>query len=56
MPLLPIQAYHVVTKVAKNADIAKMTETCINCRSARPTLLHRNPVELGPKNTFLAQN
>ena len=39
-----------------NTDIAKTTENCINCTSARPTPLHTNPMESGPENTFTAQN
>ena len=52
----PQSGYHGVTKVAKNAEIAKATKNCINCISACPTPLHTNPMELGPKNTFSAQN
>ena len=48
--------YHGVTEVAKTANIPKMAEKCINCISARPTPPHTNPIELGPGNTFSAQN
>ena len=52
----PRSGYHGVTEVAKTANIAKMAEKCINCRTARPTPPHTNPMELGPENICLAQN
>ena len=52
----PQSGYHGVTEIAKPANIAKMAENCINCMSARPTPPHTNPMELGPGNTFSAQN
>ena len=42
-----------VSKVAKKADTAKKTKNCTNCMSARPTPLHTDPMESGPKNFFL---
>ena len=44
----PSSEYHGVTKVAKNAGIAKKAESCINCISNHPippkqTLLSRDP-------------
>ena len=33
-----------------------MAKKCINCISARPTPPHTNAMELGPGNTFSAQN
>ena len=52
----PLSGFHGVTEIAKPANIAKMDEKCINCMSARPTPPHTNPMELGPGNTFSAQN
>ena len=52
----PQSGYHGVTEVAKTANIAKMAKKGISCISARPTLPHTNPMELGPENTFSAQN
>ena len=34
----PHSGFHGVTKIAKNADIAKLAENYMNCISARPTL------------------
>ena len=48
----PQSGYHGVTEVAKTANVAKTAEKCINCISARPTLPHTYPMELGPGNTF----
>ena len=52
----PQSGYHGVTEVAKTANIPKMAKKCINCISTRPTPPHTNPMELGPGNTFSAQN
>ena len=52
----PQNGYHGVTAVTKTGDIPKMAKKCINCRSARPTPPHTNPMESGPGNTFSAQN
>ena len=52
----PQSGSHGVTEVANITHIAKMAEKCINCKSARPTPPHTNPMELGPGNTFSAQN
>ena len=52
----PQSGYQGVTDVAKTANIPKMAEKCINCKSARPTPPHINPMESGPGNTFSAQN
>ena len=52
----PHNGYHGLTEVAKTANIPKMAEKCINCKSARPTPPHTNPMESGPGNTFSAQN
>ena len=46
----PQSGYHGVTEVAKNANIAKMAKKGINCRSARPTPPHTNPIE--PETVF----
>ena len=51
----PQSGYHGVTEVAKTTNMAKMAEKCIHC-SARPTLPHTNPMVLGPRNSFSAQN
>ena len=52
----PQSGYHRVIGSAKTTNIAKMAEKCINCIIARPTPPHKNPMELGPENTFSAQN
>ena len=52
----PQRGYHGVTEAVKTANIAKITETCINCTSAHCTVSHANPMGWGPGNTFWAQN
>ena len=52
----PQSGYHWVTEVANTANMAKMVEKYINCIGARPTPPHTSPMELGPGNTFSAQN
>ena len=48
--------YGGVIKVAETANIAKMAERCIKYIMARPTLPHKNPLDLGLENTFSARN
>ena len=47
---------HGVTEGVKTANVAKMAEKCLNCKSSRPTPPHTNPMELGPRNIFLTLN
>ena len=46
----PQSGYHGVTKVAKNAEIAKIAENCINY--TRPTSTQHKPYEVGTRKHF----
>ena len=48
----PQSRYHRFTKVAKNADIAKMAENCITCISTPPPAPTQTLWGWGPKTLF----
>ena len=48
----PQSGYHGVTEVAKNANIAKIAEKCINCISARPIPPIQTPWSRDPETLF----